>query len=118
MSLSALHHALVAKDVDAVLAISRQRRVVPLRYAARIVCLLADRNDARYNIVARRFLVRVIEELEPPMEQVKKLADCLVSVHNSVYQHEARRGLQDVVVQLHQRERRLQVEFDGERGRR
>lgn len=48
------------------------------------------------------------------MEQVKKLADCLVCVHSSVYQHEARRGLQDVVVQLHQRERRLAIEFDGE----
>lgn len=65
------------------LAISRRRRVVALHYAARIVCLLADQHDARYGVAARRFLVRVIEGLEPPMEQVKRLAVCLVSVHNS-----------------------------------
>jgi hypothetical protein len=112
-SLSALHHALVDRDVERVLAVAQGRRVVPLKYAARIVCLLADRADPRYDRAASRFLIRVAEEYEPPLEQLWRLANCLRFVHDTAYQYEAREGLQHVVVQLARREP-LRLHFKGD----
>jgi hypothetical protein len=113
VSLSALHHALRAKDVDQVLAIARRRRVVPLKYAARIVCLLADTEDERYERAATRFLARVIEEYDPPLEQVWRLANCLRFVKTGAFLNEARHGLQRVVGQLHRMER-IDIDFKAD----
>jgi hypothetical protein len=61
-------------------------------------------------------LIRVIQEIKPPMIETKKLADCLAHVHHYYWQHDARAALQDVIVQLHRREARIHVGFDSESG--
>jgi hypothetical protein len=117
VSLSALNRALRDKDAERALTIARAIDPVPLRFAVRILALLADGHHRLYEAAARRFLVRVIEEIEPeraPLEQIKKLADVLAQMHNPYYQHAARLALQDVVGQMHQREIRIALEFEAD----
>jgi hypothetical protein len=101
VSLSALHYALGDKDAERSLEIARGLRHVPLRYAMRITLLLAEKRHPLYDAAARRVLVRVVVELEPPMIEVKKLADVLANVHSNLYWYEAQLALRDVVGQLH-----------------
>jgi hypothetical protein len=74
---------------------------VPLRYAARLTLLLADQKHPKYEAAARRFLSRVIDELNPPLLEAKTLADALAHVGHYYYGPYARLALQDVVGQLH-----------------
>lgn len=85
VSLSALHHAIRAKDADRALKVAGKLRRVPLRYAARLTVLLADMKHPRYETAARHFIVAFTEELEPPTMQVKKVADALAHVHHHYY---------------------------------
>lgn len=64
-SLSALNRAIKDKHVDRAWELSCSLRFVPLRYAARLVQLLVKENDPRLDLAARRFMVRVLEEIEP-----------------------------------------------------
>jgi hypothetical protein len=114
VSLAKLHQALATRQQDLVLEIAAPLRHVPLRYAARIVALLADGKHPRYKASADRFLVRVIEEVQPPLIQTKRLADVLAHVHHYYYQHAAIAALHDVVGQLHQRDRRLSLDFEAD----
>ncbi len=116
MSLSQLHHALRAKEADRALEIAAGLRYVPLRYAARLTVLLADMKHPRYEAAARRFLVLLIEEVEPPTLQVKKVADALAHVHHHYYSNFARMALQDLIGQLHERGREVDLDFDSEEG--
>jgi hypothetical protein len=113
VSLSALHHALRDKDAERSLEIARTLRHVPLRYAMRITLLLAEKRHPLYEAAARRVLVRVVVELEPPMIEVKKLADVLAHVHSNLYWYEAQLALRDVVGQLHRVARNLSADFDS-----
>jgi hypothetical protein len=117
VSLSALNRALRDKDAERALTIARSVDHVPLRFAVRIVALLADGKHPLYKPASRRFLVRVIEEIEEeraPLVQVKKLADVLAHMHHPYYQHAARLALQEVVGQMHQREVRIALEFEAD----
>jgi hypothetical protein len=113
VSLSALHFALREKDADRCLEIAAGMEHVPLRYALRLTLLLADVKHPRYEAAARRLVARVLIELAPPMNEVKKLADALAHVHHYYYGTPARLALQDVVGQLHRRERSVEVNFDS-----
>jgi hypothetical protein len=113
VSLSALHHALRDKDAERSLEVARSLRHVPLRYAMRITLLLAEKNHPLYEAAARRVLVRVIVELEPPMIEAKKLADVLAHVHSNLYWYEAQLALRDVVGQLHRMARSLSTDVDS-----
>ncbi len=118
MSFTDLHSALRARDVERSLKAASALEQVPLRFAVRLVALLADEHDRRYDAAARRFLVRVVEEVDPkraPLIEIKKLADILAHVHHFFWQHEARVGLQEVVGQMHDRDVRLHLVFDSER---
>jgi hypothetical protein len=66
------------------LEIAASLRYVPLRYAARLTVLLADVKHPRYEATARRFFVVFIEELEPPITQIKKLADALAHSSSAI----------------------------------
>lgn len=114
VSISALHHALRAKEADRALEIAAALKYVPLRYAARLTVLLADLKHPRYEATARRFIVVLIEELELPTIQIKKVADALAHVHHYHYGHFARLALQDLVGQLHERGRGVDLDFDSE----
>jgi hypothetical protein len=111
VSLSALHYALRDKDAERFLEIARSLRHVPLRYAMRITLLLAEKRHPLYEAAARRVLVRVIVELDPPMIEVRKLATVLASVHSNLYWYEAQLGLRDVVAQLHRMARGPSTDF-------
>lgn len=87
-------------------------RYVPLRYAARIVKLLAQENHPEYNRCANRFVVRVADEVAPRMEQLHKLIDVLGHVHHYYWQHEAMRALEDVVGQLHRMAEKSDLDID------
>jgi hypothetical protein len=113
VSLSRLHQAIQARECDRTLEIAARQRHVPLRYAARITRLLAEERHPRYKAAADAFLVRVIEEVHPPMLETKKLADALAHVHHVLYAFEALTALQNVVGQLH-RMHKISVEFDSE----
>lgn len=113
VSLARLHFALRAKDPDRSLEAAARLRHVPLRYALRLTLLLADKNDPRYEAAARRFMARVLIELEPPMLQAKKLADALAHVHDYYYGYPARLALQDVLGQLHRIGQRVDVGFNS-----
>ena len=89
-------------------------RRVPLRYAARLTVLLADLRHPRYEAAARRFIVAFTEELEPPTMQIKKVSDALAHVHHHYYGHFARLALQDLIGQLHERGRSVDLDFDSE----
>jgi hypothetical protein len=115
VSLSQLHFAIKAKDQDRALEVAATLRYVPLRYAARLTALLADGNHPKYKAAADRLLVRVIQEIRPPLIETKRLADCLAHVHDYYWQHHAIAALHDVVGQLHRRHVRLAVDFDSER---
>lgn len=93
--------------------VARRLRHVPLCYAMRITLLLAEKNHPLYEAAARRVLVRVIVELEPPMIEAKKLADVLAHVHSNLYWYEAQLALRDVVGQLHRMARNLSTDFDS-----
>jgi len=114
VSLSALHHAIRAKEADRALEVAGKMKRVPLRYAARLTVLLADLKHPRYEAAARRFIVAFTEELEPPTMQVKKVADALAHVHHYYYAHFARDALQDLIGQLHEQGRSVEVDFDSE----
>lgn len=77
---------------------------VPLDRALRLVLLLADRFDRRYESAARRFLARIVLEIRPEVIQIKKLADCLAHVHHGYYGPFARESLKDVIGQLERME--------------
>lgn len=113
-SLSDLHHAIRAKEADRALEVARGLNHVPLRYAARLVALLAHGHHPMYERAARRFLIRALEELQDvELVEIKKLADVLAHVHHYYWQHVAQMALHDVVGQLHSRHRRLSVGFDS-----
>jgi hypothetical protein len=113
VSLSALHYALRAKDAERSLEIARCLKHVPLRYAMRLTLLLAEQNHPLYEAAARRVLVRIVIELDPPMIEVKKLADVLAHVNDSLYWYEAQLALRDVVAQLHRMAQDLSADFDS-----
>jgi LmbE family N-acetylglucosaminyl deacetylase len=108
---SALHHAIRAKEADRALEVAGKMKRVPLRYAARLTVLLADMKHPRDEAAARRFIVAFTEELEPPTMQVKKVADALAHVHHYYF---ARDALQDLIGQLHEQGRSVEVDFDSE----
>jgi len=101
------------KDAERSLEIARSLRHVPLRYAMRITLLLAEERHPLYEAAARRVLVRVVVELDPPMIEVKKLADVLAHVHSNLYWYEAQLALHDVVGQLHRMARDVSADFDS-----
>jgi hypothetical protein len=107
-----LHYAIRDKDAERALEIARSLRFVPLRYAMRLTLLLAEQHHPLYDAAARRIAVRVIEELDTPLGEVKKLIDALAHVHDYVYWYEARDALRDVVSQLH-RMQRVNIDFDS-----
>ncbi|MFP5388327.1 MAG: hypothetical protein ACLGG5_03390 [Thermoleophilia bacterium] len=113
MSLSALHYALRDKDAERSLEIARSLRHVPLRYGMRITLLLAEKRHPLYDAAARRVLVRVVVELNPPMIEVKKLANVLAHVHSNLYWYEAQLALRDVVAQLHRMAGGHSTDFDS-----
>jgi hypothetical protein len=116
-SLAALNRAIKDEDADRAWAISCSLRVVPLRFAARLVQLLMKKGDTRFDLAARRFMIRVLEEIEPERASLlnfKKLADILAHVDHHYHRHAARAGLSSVVGQMHDRDRRLSLEFDSE----
>jgi hypothetical protein len=116
-SLSDLHQAISDRDVNRAWAISCSLRAVPLRHAARLLGLLMQENDPRFDRAARRFMIRVLEEIEPDRASLldfKRLADILAHVHHPYHRHAARSGLSSVVGQMHERDRRLSLEFDSE----
>jgi hypothetical protein len=108
-----LHYALRDKDAERSLTIARSLRHVPLRYAMRMTLLLAEKRHPLYDAAARRVLVRVVVELDPPMIEVKKLADVLAHVHSNLYWYEAQLALRDVVGQLHRMARNVSADFDS-----
>jgi hypothetical protein len=109
-SLWALDKALRDHDLEQACRRARQFSSLPLDRVLRLVLLMADRFDGRYESAARRFVVRTTLELQPPILQVKKLADCFAHVHDSRYGPFAKDSLRDVVGQLRRRER-LSVRF-------
>ena len=116
MSLSALDSAIRDRDVDRGWSISCSLPHVPLRFAARLLRLLVEERDPRWEAAARRFMVRVLEELEPEgdaLVEFKKLADILAHVNHHYWRHAARAGLDSVVGQMHERDVRLSLEFDS-----
>jgi hypothetical protein len=112
VSRSALHHAIRAKEADRALEVAGAMRRVPLRYAARLTVLLADLRHPRYEAAARRFIVAFTEELEPPTMQIKKVSDALAHVHHHYYGHFARLALQNLIGQLHERGRSVDLDFE------
>lgn len=88
-------------------------RHVPLRYAARMTALMADVKHPRYEAAARELIVVFTEDLRPPPIQIKKLADALAHVHHHYYGVFARDGLQDLIRQLHQERRPVEINFDS-----
>lgn len=114
MSFSTLHRALKAKDAERALDAAAHLRYVPLRYALRLTLLLADQKHPKYEAAARRFLSRVLHELNPPLLEAKRLADAFAHVDHHYYGHFARLALQDVVGQLHRIESApLNIDFAG-----
>jgi hypothetical protein len=114
VSFSTLHQALKAKDAEGALDAAGHLRYVPLRYALRLTLLLADQRHPMYEAAARRFLSRVLDELNPPMLEAKRLADALAHVDHHYYGSFARLALQDVVGQLHRIESAaLNIDFAG-----
>lgn len=72
------------------------------------------RSTPKYEAAARRFLSRVLDELNLPLLEAKRLADALAHVDHHYYGHFARLALQDVVGQLHRIESApLTVDFAG-----
>jgi hypothetical protein len=112
VTLSALHDALSEKDLERTLRLAGALDDVPLRFAARIVYLMAIKAHPRYKPAARRFLARVAEELQPPLEEVWKLANCLVFVHDPRYADIAQENLRQAIGQIHRRER-IDLDFNG-----
>jgi hypothetical protein len=89
------------------------RRVerLPLPQALRFLLYLSDRWSASYERAALRFIVRVIDEVEPPIFEVKRLADALAHLRHGHFGPYAREGLKRAMRQLERREERLSVEF-------
>jgi hypothetical protein len=103
--------ALKASDLDAAcdaagLVMRRQGRI-SLDRALRLTLQLGEAWDRRYHAFARRLLVRVVDEVEPPMLEAKKFADALAHLNHPVYATEAREGLWDCLDQLRRRELRI-----------
>ncbi len=89
----------------------RQVERLPLPQALRFLLRLSDRWSVSYERAALRFVVRVIDEIEPPIFEVKRLADALAHVRHGHFGPYAMQGLERAVRQLERREKRLSVEF-------
>ena len=111
-AMSGFERALREKDADAALRCAADAPMLSLDRALRLTLLLSDQIHPLYEAAARRFLVRFIEEPEPRLFYCKRLADALAHVRHGFYGEAARKGLDELVWKLRDRER-LNVEFDS-----
>jgi hypothetical protein len=112
-AMSGFERALREQDAEAALCCARQVPWLSLDRALRLTLLLSDQVHPLYEPTARRFLVRFIEEPEPRLFYCKRLADALAHVRHGFYGEAARRGLDELVWKLRDRQRRLLVDFDS-----
>jgi hypothetical protein len=113
-AVSGFERALREKDAEAALYCACNVPELSLDRALRLVLLLADQMHPRYEAAARRFLVRFIEEPAPRLLYCKRLADdALAHVRHGFYGEPARKGLDELVGKLRDREQRLWIEFDS-----
>jgi hypothetical protein len=96
---------------DAAALVKRRRQQLSLDRILRLTLRSGEAWDRRYHAAARRLLVRVMLEVEPPMLEAKKLADALAHLNHPVYATSAREGLWDCVDQL--RRMKLSVDFNS-----
>jgi hypothetical protein len=96
---------------DAAALVVRRQGNISLERALRLTLRIGEAWDRRYHAFARRILVRVIAEVEPPMLEAKKLADALAHLNHPVYAEAAREGLWDCVDQL--RRMKLRIDFNS-----
>jgi hypothetical protein len=112
---AAFENALKARDLDAACdaagLMMRRQEPIALDRALRLTLRLGEAWDRRYHALARRILIRVVEEIEPPMLEAKKLADALAHLNHPVYATAAREGLWDCVDQLGRME--LSIDFNS-----
>ena len=111
-AMSGFERAVREKDAESALRYAAHLRTLSLDRELRLVLLLADRIHPDYEAEARHFLVRFIVEPEPRLFYCKRLADALAHVHHGFYGEAARKGLDELVWKLRDRER-LIVEFDS-----
>ncbi len=105
--------AISARDLERAWSLAREISDLPLDRALALIILAGEEGDTRYEPATRRFMVRVLEEIEPPNLQTKRLADCVTCVDDPECGWEAREGLARVVGQLRRRARRISLEFEG-----
>jgi len=107
--------AMKARDLDAACdaagLVKRRQGAISLDRALRLTLRLGEGWDRRYHAAARRILIRVVDEVEPPMLEAKKLADALAHLNHPVYAVPAREALWENVDQLRRRE--LRVDFNS-----
>jgi hypothetical protein len=112
-AMSGFERAMRVQDAEAALFCARQVPWLSLDRALRLTLLLSDQVHPLYEPSARRFLVRFIQEPEPRLFYCKRLADALAHVRHGFYGEAARRGLDELVWKLRDRQQRLLVDFDS-----
>lgn len=93
--LTEFDRALARRDVESCFSIARaDRGEVPLDRLMRLAIVMSEAKDARYDALARRIVVRFVEEFEPRPLNIRKLADCLECLSNWFLGADADAGLQ------------------------
>ena len=108
-----LDHALERGNLRNAWFAARQAGYVTLEQALKLTVLMGIDESAGYDRAARKFLVRFIREVEPTLEQIRKVTHALEELH-SVNETVYIRGegpewaRKDLVRQLEERERERQ----------
>lgn len=92
--LAEFDRALLRRDVERCFAIGREAPGgVPLDRVMRLEVVMSEKDDPRFDALARVIVVRFITELDPSPLNIRRLADCLHCLDNYFIGAEAEAGL-------------------------
>jgi hypothetical protein len=78
-----------------------------------LTVLAAEEHNPRFEEMAQHLIVKAIEDADPPLLQVKKLADALAHLHDEELGRYAWSGLIRCAGRLRDNYRGLEVDFDS-----
>jgi hypothetical protein len=99
--LAEFDRALARRDVEACFAIGRgQPGVVPLDRVRRLEVLMSEKDDPRFDPLARVIIVRFVTGFDPSPLNIRKLADCLHCLDGPFIGAEAEAGMNRLADQI------------------
>lgn len=105
-----LDYALEKGDLSKAWYAATEAGVIHLDQFLRITLLLAEEDSPRFEAAARKFLVRFLREVKPPIETTRTVVDALwMAGDTEAFAPErgsARRGMVDLARQLRERRER------------